>query len=164
MVVLSHVCVSFYVSHRPLIEQISTNAMGSQKYPAGINHFSPRSPLFNNRQSTWFLCSVRITITHRPGRGIIISDVGLSGMLCMLVTCGIKFGWPSLFMYYCIPYMVCNVLSSSECPLKKCLSCAITGVSMLRVDWFSKNMSLTSFRMSFRIGQLIFDFCRNSRY
>lgn len=68
------------------------NIMGSKMYPAGTNHFSPYSPLFKKEQRM----------------GIIISDIGLLAMASLLTYAGSTYGWKAVFMYYAIPYMLCN--------------------------------------------------------
>ncbi|OSX63288.1 hypothetical protein POSPLADRAFT_1168809 [Postia placenta MAD-698-R-SB12] len=71
---------------------ISTNAMGSKRYPKGTNHFSPYSPLFRPDQRL----------------GIFLSDVGIIGMLSILYYCGTIYGGKAVFMYYFVPYVLCN--------------------------------------------------------
>lgn len=47
-----------------------------------------------------------VLIHTPPGRGILISDIGISAMLFALVCCCYTWGWTSVVMYYFIPYMV----------------------------------------------------------
>ena len=86
--------------------------MGSKQYPEGTNHFSPNSPLFNDRQREsrpvlGFLSIIVLTCLD-TGRGILISDIGISVMLLALGYFAYTYGWASLVMYYFIPYMLCN--------------------------------------------------------
>ncbi|KAH9940693.1 fatty acid desaturase-domain-containing protein [Amylocystis lapponica] len=71
---------------------LSYNVMGSKMYPPGTNHFSPYSALFKKEQR----------------RGIIVSDIGISVMLSLLVYAGHLLGWKAVVMYYVVPYIVCN--------------------------------------------------------
>ncbi|KAJ7650203.1 delta-12 fatty acid desaturase [Roridomyces roridus] len=71
---------------------LTVNALGSRKYPPGTNHFHPSSPLFKAHER----------------RGIVISDIGLSFMLYILVAFGIRFGGAALFKLYFVPWMWTN--------------------------------------------------------
>ncbi|KAI0937592.1 hypothetical protein AcV5_000391 [Taiwanofungus camphoratus] len=71
---------------------ITTNAMGSKRYPKGTNHFSPYSPIFRKDQRL----------------GIFLSDIGIAAMLSLLVYAAKLYGAKTVFMYYFPPYVLCN--------------------------------------------------------
>ncbi|KZT10498.1 uncharacterized protein LAESUDRAFT_427677 [Laetiporus sulphureus 93-53] len=71
---------------------ISTNAMGSKRYPKGTNHFDPYSALFRSDQRL----------------GIFLSDVGLVGMSTILFYATKMYGIKAFFTYYFIPLVLCN--------------------------------------------------------
>jgi len=58
----------------------------------GVNHFDPRSPLYENRDAM----------------SIVLSDVGLAITISALVYLGKTFGWSNMFVWYFIPYMWVN--------------------------------------------------------
>ena len=97
--------------------------MGSKAYPEGTNHFSPSSPLFNDRQSRLSLTRVIMSISRIAlGKGIIVSDVGIVSMVALLLLFGFNYGWNLLFMAYVVPYMVSRcvgtlLLSNADCAL-----------------------------------------------
>lgn len=57
-----------------------------------------------------------ILINPSPGRGIVISDMGISAMLFALACCCYTWGWTSVVMYYFIPYMVRPLSSTRPFP------------------------------------------------
>ncbi|CDO70622.1 hypothetical protein BN946_scf184748.g20 [Trametes cinnabarina] len=73
---------------------LTFNMLGSKMYPKGTNHFSPYSALFKKEQRL----------------GIVISDIGLIGMMYLLYLFAQAYGWTALIMYYVFPYMVGNLL------------------------------------------------------
>ncbi|EGS24093.1 uncharacterized protein CTHT_0000240 [Thermochaetoides thermophila DSM 1495] len=58
----------------------------------GVNHFSPNSPIFENRDVPY----------------IILSDIGIALMISILVFCGKTFGWSNMLVWYFFPYMWVN--------------------------------------------------------
>jgi len=71
---------------------MTTNVMGSKRYPKGTNHLSPYSPLFRPDQRL----------------GIFLSDIGLLGMAWLLYRLANMYGAKAVLMYYFIPYVLCN--------------------------------------------------------
>ncbi|EPS93980.1 hypothetical protein FOMPIDRAFT_1033527 [Fomitopsis schrenkii] len=71
---------------------ISLNVMGSKRYPKGTNHFSPYSQIFREDQRL----------------GIFLSDMGLLGMGYVLYRVALIYSWKAVFMYYFIPFVLCN--------------------------------------------------------
>ncbi|KAL2264154.1 hypothetical protein VTK26DRAFT_1272 [Humicola hyalothermophila] len=61
-------------------------------FGGGVNHFDPRSPLFDNRDVPY----------------ILLSDLGLAITISALVYFGKTFGWTNMFVWYFIPYMWVN--------------------------------------------------------
>lgn len=62
------------------------------------------------------------------GRSIIISDIGLSVMVSLLIAFGVRYGWTSLLMYYFIPYVVrCSAVIPKTSADALSPSCAIIG-------------------------------------
>ncbi|TFY69825.1 hypothetical protein EVJ58_g181 [Rhodofomes roseus] len=88
---------------------MTINAAGSNRYPKGTNHFSPYSPLFRPDQST---IAVLINVVEldmiRSGLGILLSDIGILGMGLVLRRAANLYGAWAVFMYYFIPYVLCN--------------------------------------------------------
>ncbi|CCM00809.1 uncharacterized protein FIBRA_02851 [Fibroporia radiculosa] len=72
---------------------MTTNAMGSRRYPKGTNHFSPYSSLFRPEERL----------------GIVLSDIGLIGMGSILYYASKLYGGKAVLMYYFIPYVVRGV-------------------------------------------------------
>ncbi|KAK4112357.1 hypothetical protein N656DRAFT_709622 [Canariomyces notabilis] len=61
-------------------------------FGGGVNHFDPRSPLYENKDS------------HL----IVLSDIGLTITVSVLVYLGNTFGWSNMFVWYFLPYMWVN--------------------------------------------------------
>ncbi|KAI0732229.1 hypothetical protein C8Q72DRAFT_882663 [Fomitopsis betulina] len=80
---------------------LSCNIMGSKQYSKGTNHFSPYSPIF--RVDQWL--------------SIFLSDIGLLGMGYGLYSAALIYGWKAIFMYYFVPYMLCNHWYVCSAPL-----------------------------------------------
>lgn len=58
----------------------------------GVNHFDPRSPLYDNRDAV----------------KVILSDIGILITASVLVVLGNKFGWANLAVWYGLPYLWVN--------------------------------------------------------
>jgi omega-6 fatty acid desaturase (delta-12 desaturase) len=58
----------------------------------GVNHFDPRSPIFDNRDAPY----------------ILLSDLGLAITISVLVYLGKTFGWSNMLVWYFFPYMWVN--------------------------------------------------------
>ncbi|KAL2019338.1 hypothetical protein VTK56DRAFT_9718 [Thermocarpiscus australiensis] len=58
----------------------------------GVNHFDPRSPLYENKDAVL----------------ILLSDVGLAITISALVYLGKTFGWSNMFVWYFLPYVWVN--------------------------------------------------------
>ncbi|KAK3307431.1 delta-12 acyl-CoA desaturase [Chaetomium strumarium] len=58
----------------------------------GVNHFDPRSPIFENRDALY----------------ILLSDLGLAITITALVYLGKTFGWSNMFVWYFLPYLWVN--------------------------------------------------------
>ncbi|KAH6615493.1 delta-12 acyl-CoA desaturase [Chaetomium sp. MPI-SDFR-AT-0129] len=58
----------------------------------GVNHFDPRSPLYENRDAS----------------SILLSDLGLAITISGLVYLGKTFGWSNMFVWYFLPYVWVN--------------------------------------------------------
>ncbi len=58
----------------------------------GVNHFDPRSPLYENRDAFY----------------ILLSDLGLAITISGLVYLGKMFGWSNMFVWYFFPYLWVN--------------------------------------------------------
>ena len=58
----------------------------------GVNHFDPRSPLYENRDIMY----------------ILLSDVGIAITVSALVYLGKTFGWSNVFVWYFVPYLWVN--------------------------------------------------------
>jgi omega-6 fatty acid desaturase (delta-12 desaturase) len=58
----------------------------------GVNHFDPRSPLYENRDAPY----------------ILLSDLGLAITISALVYLGKTFGWSNMFVWYFLPYIWVN--------------------------------------------------------
>ncbi|KAH9924159.1 fatty acid desaturase-domain-containing protein [Fomitopsis serialis] len=71
---------------------MTTNVMGSKRYPKGTNHLSPYSAIFRPDQRL----------------GIFLSDIGLLGMVWILYRLANIYGAKAVLMYYFIPYVLCN--------------------------------------------------------
>lgn len=70
-------------------------------FGGGVNHFDPRSPLFENKDA------------HR----ILLSDLGLAIAISALVYLGKTFGWSNMFVWYFLPYIWVNHwLGKLDCP------------------------------------------------
>ncbi|KAI0711224.1 fatty acid desaturase-domain-containing protein [Earliella scabrosa] len=76
----------------PFLELNSCNKLGAKMYPKGTNHFSPYSALFKDHQRL----------------SILISDIGLIGMMSLLYLFGRTYGWKAFVAYYFVPYVLCN--------------------------------------------------------
>ncbi|KAK3384900.1 fatty acid desaturase-domain-containing protein [Podospora didyma] len=61
-------------------------------YGGGVNHFDPRSPLYENKDA---------------GK-VLLSDLGLGITISVLVVLGQKFGWANLGLWYFLPYLWVN--------------------------------------------------------
>ncbi|KAK3899281.1 delta-12 acyl-CoA desaturase [Staphylotrichum tortipilum] len=61
-------------------------------YGGGVNHFDPRSPLYENRDAAY----------------ILLSDVGLAITISALVYLGKTFGWSNMLVWYFLPYLWVN--------------------------------------------------------
>ncbi|KXX79127.1 Delta(12) fatty acid desaturase [Madurella mycetomatis] len=61
-------------------------------FGGGVNHFDPRSPLYENRDASY----------------IVLSDIGLAITISALVYLGKTFGWSNMFVWYFLPYMWVN--------------------------------------------------------
>ncbi|KAK3291949.1 delta-12 acyl-CoA desaturase [Chaetomium fimeti] len=57
-----------------------------------VNHFDPRSPLYENRDASY----------------ILLSDLGLAITISALVYLGKTFGWSNMFVWYFLPYVWVN--------------------------------------------------------
>jgi len=57
-----------------------------------VNHFDPRSPLYENRDAPY----------------ILMSDLGLAITISALVYLGKTFGWSNMFVWYFLPYIWVN--------------------------------------------------------
>ena len=58
----------------------------------GVNHFDPRSPLYESRDASY----------------ILLSDLGLAITTSGLVYLGKTFGWSNMFVWYFLPYLWVN--------------------------------------------------------
>lgn len=58
----------------------------------GVNHFDPRSPLYDNKDVN----------------AILLSDLGLVITISVLVCLGKTFGWSNMFVWYFLPYLWVN--------------------------------------------------------
>lgn len=58
----------------------------------GVNHFDPRSPLYENRDAAY----------------ILLSDLGIAITISGLVYLGKTFGWSNMFVWYFLPYLWVN--------------------------------------------------------
>ncbi|KAK4100444.1 delta-12 acyl-CoA desaturase [Parathielavia hyrcaniae] len=58
----------------------------------GVNHFDPRSPIFEDRDAPY----------------ILLSDLGLAITISALVYLGKTFGWSNMFVWYFLPYLWVN--------------------------------------------------------
>jgi omega-6 fatty acid desaturase (delta-12 desaturase) len=58
----------------------------------GVNHFDPRSPLFEAKDAKW----------------IILSDIGIAIMGTILYSLGKSYGWKNLLVWYFLPYLWVN--------------------------------------------------------
>ncbi|KAL2133098.1 hypothetical protein VTI74DRAFT_2929 [Chaetomium olivicolor] len=58
----------------------------------GVNHFDPRSPLYENRDAPY----------------ILLSDLGIILTISALVYLGKTFGWSNMFVWYFLPYLWVN--------------------------------------------------------
>ncbi|KAK4124362.1 bifunctional delta12/omega3 fatty acid desaturase [Parathielavia appendiculata] len=58
----------------------------------GVNHFDPRSPIFDNRDAPY----------------ILLSDLGLAITISALIYLGKTFGWSNMFVWYFLPYLWVN--------------------------------------------------------
>lgn len=76
-------------------------------FRGGVNHFDPRSPLYENRDAM----------------SIVLSDIGLGITISALVYLGNTFGWSNMFVWYFLPYMWVNhwlgMFSSLRSPSQK---------------------------------------------
>jgi len=61
-------------------------------FGGGVNHFDPRSPIYDNREAFW----------------VIMSDIGLAITITALVILGNKFGWSNMAVWYFYPYLWVN--------------------------------------------------------
>ncbi|KAG7283991.1 Oleate hydroxylase fah12 [Staphylotrichum longicolle] len=61
-------------------------------FGGGVNHFDPRSPLYENRDAPY----------------ILLSDLGLAITISALVYLGKTFGWSNMFVWYFLPYLWVN--------------------------------------------------------
>ncbi|AEO67883.1 228e8849-69f5-4b99-859c-bd9b91f096e7 [Thermothielavioides terrestris] len=61
-------------------------------FGGGVNHFDPRSPLYENRDSMY----------------ILLSDLGLAIAISALIYLGKTFGWSNMFVWYFLPYLWVN--------------------------------------------------------
>lgn len=61
-------------------------------FGGGVNHFDPRSPLYENRDAMY----------------IVLSDIGLAITISALVYLSKTFGWSNMFVWYFLPYMWVN--------------------------------------------------------
>ena len=78
-------------------------------YPPFTNHFSPYSALFKPEQRMFVPAGLAIVNSpYTSGQGIIMSDIGISAMIGVLVYLGNLWGWKTIVAYYFIPYVLCN--------------------------------------------------------
>lgn len=72
-------------------------------YGGGVNHFDPRSPLYENRDAPY----------------ILLSDLGLAITISALVYLGKTFGWSNMFVWYFLPYLWVNHWLGKSSPLEQ---------------------------------------------
>ncbi|KAG6167137.1 Oleate hydroxylase fah12 [Claviceps purpurea] len=61
-------------------------------FGGGVNHFDPRSPIFDARHAKY----------------IVLSDIGLGLAIAALVYLGNRFGWANMAVWYFLPYLWVN--------------------------------------------------------
>jgi omega-6 fatty acid desaturase (delta-12 desaturase) len=61
-------------------------------FGGGVNHFDPRSPLYEEKEA----------------KLILLSDLGLAIAICGLVYLGQSFGWANMGVWYFLPYLWVN--------------------------------------------------------
>lgn len=91
-------------------------------YGGGVNHFDPRTPLFENKDA------------HL----VVLSDIGIGLTATALVYLGNTFGWSNLLVWYFLPYLWVNHwLGKSHISLLLChehVSCEITPSTKIPSD------------------------------
>ncbi|KAJ3925446.1 MAG: delta-12 fatty acid desaturase [Lentinula lateritia] len=75
-----------------LISYLLFNCKGSPRHPPGTNHFNPYSPLFKPHERS----------------GVVISDIGLTIMVCILYQWTNKVGFGQFLRLYFAPYLLTN--------------------------------------------------------
>ncbi|KAL2757239.1 hypothetical protein ACRALDRAFT_1060648 [Sodiomyces alcalophilus JCM 7366] len=61
-------------------------------FGGGVNHFDPRTPLYDNKDAV----------------KVLLSDLGLGIAIGALIYLGNRFGWANMFVWYFIPYLWVN--------------------------------------------------------
>ncbi len=82
------------------MERASSNGFGG-----GVNHFDPRSPLYDARYA----------------KLVVASDVGLAIVISGLVYLGQTFGWYNMLVWYFLPYLWVNHWLGKRAPLSSLL-------------------------------------------
>lgn len=77
----------------------------------GVNHFDPRSPIFDAKDAKW----------------IVLSDIGIAIAGAALYYLGNRFGWANMAVWYFIPYLWVNHWLGQTPPLGCCHISAAPG-------------------------------------